>query len=315
MLFRSRESSLMIDDSIVSSSPATRAQRVVTLFGVIIPFLGVIAAIAISWGWGLNWTELALLIGMYLATGLGITVGYHRLFVHRSFNTFRAVKFILAVLGSMSVEGPVFKWAAIHRHHHKHSDQPDDPHSPHGFGTGAWGVLKGLWHAHMGWMFSPDPPNLGRLVRDLYKDRVLRVANRLFGVWVVLGLLIPTVLGAWISGTWTGALLGFIWGGLVRVFLVHHLTWSINSVCHLWGRQPFQCNDESRNNVLCGVLGLGEGWHNNHHAFPASARHGLRWWEFDFSYYVIRALEVLRLVWCVRVPSAKTMVSKQRQFA
>ncbi len=306
---------MTIDDSIVPCSQATRAQRAITLLGVIIPFLGLIAAITISWGWGLNWTELALLIGMYLASGLGITVGYHRLFVHRSFNTFRTVKFILAVMGSMSVEGSVFKWAAIHRHHHKNSDQPDDPHSPHGFGSGTWGVVKGLWHAHMGWMFSPDPPNLGRLVRDLYKDRVLRVANRLFGVWVILGLLIPTALGALISGTWMGALLGFIWGGLVRVFLVHHLTWSINSVCHLWGRQPYRSNDESRNNFVCGLLGLGEGWHNNHHAFPASARHGLRWWEFDFSYCVIRALELLGLVWCVRVPNAKTMLSKQRQFA
>jgi stearoyl-CoA desaturase (delta-9 desaturase) len=305
----------MVDDSIVVSSQATRAQRATTLLGVLIPFFGVIAAIVCSWGWGFKWSELGLLLGMYLATGLGITVGYHRLFVHRSFDTVGPVRFALAVLGSMSVEGPLLKWAAIHRQHHKHSDQADDPHSPHGFGGGVWGVLRGLWHAHMGWMFAPDPPNLGRLVRDLYKDKLLRVANRLFGVWVILGLLIPAALGAAISGTWTGALLGFIWGGLVRIFLVHHLTWSINSVCHLWGRRPFQCDDESRNNFVCGIFGLGEGWHNNHHAFPASARHGLRWWEFDFSFYVIRGLEMLGLVWRVRIPNSKAMIFKRRQIA
>ena len=312
---RDQGENFMVDDSIVSSSQATLSQRTTTLLGVLIPFFGVIVAIVGSWGWGFSWAEFGILLGMYLATGLGITVGYHRLFVHRSFETIRPVKFALAVLGSMSVEGPMFKWAAIHRYHHKHSDQADDPHSPHGFGGGILGVLKGLWHAHMGWMFSADPPNLGRLVRDLYKDRLLRFANRMFGVWVILGLLIPTALGAAISGTWMGALLGFIWGGLVRIFLVHHLTWSINSVCHLWGRRPFQCGDESRNNFLCGILGLGEGWHNNHHAFPASARHGLRWWELDFSFYVIRGLEMLGLAWRVRVPNTKTMILKQRQLA
>jgi stearoyl-CoA desaturase (Delta-9 desaturase) len=304
----------VVDDHIVVSSQATPLQRTMTLFGVLIPFFGVITAIVYSWGWGLGWGELSLLLGMYLATGIGITVGYHRLFVHRSFDTFRPIKFILAVLGSMSVEGPVFKWAAIHRYHHKNSDQADDPHSPHGHGGGVRGVFLGLWHAHIGWMFHPDPPNLGRLVRDLYRDRVLRFANHLFWVWVILGLLIPAALGALITGSWMGALTGFIWGGLVRIFVVHHLTWSINSVCHIWGQRPFQSNDESRNNLFCGIFGFGEGWHNNHHAFPASARHGLRWWEIDLSYYLIRGMEALGLAWRVRLPNQSAMISRRNQL-
>lgn len=290
---------------------ATRFHKIATLLAVVVPFLGLVAAVSLWWGRGFTWTELFILLGMYLATGFGITVGYHRLFVHRSFETFRPIKFALAVLGSMSVEGPVLRWAANHRLHHRTSDEADDPHSPHRYGGGFRGVIAGLWHAHMGWMFAPQPPGIGRYVRDLHADRMIRVANRLFGVWVLLGLLIPTAIGLVVTGTWTGALLGFIWGGLVRVFLVHHVTFSINSVCHLWGRRPFKSRDHSRNNFLCGILALGEGWHNNHHAFPASARHGLRWWELDLSYFVIRVLELLGLAWKVRVPGADAIASKR----
>ncbi len=290
----------------------SRTQKTITLLGVLIPFLGLVAAIGSLWGRGIQWTELSLLIGMYVATGLGITVGFHRLFVHRSFETVRPVKFALAVLGSMSVQGPLLRWAAYHRRHHKHSDEPEDPHSPHRFGEGLWGVIAGAWHAHLGWMFAAAPPNLGRYVRDLYADKLLRLVSRLFGLWVILGLLIPTAIGGLLSGTWTGALLGFLWGGLARIFLVHHVTWSINSVCHIWGRRPFKVRDESRNNFLCGFLAMGEGWHNNHHAFPTSARHGLRWWEFDFSFLVIRLLELLGLAWRVRVPTPAAAEAKKR---
>jgi stearoyl-CoA desaturase (delta-9 desaturase) len=164
-------------------------------------------------------------------------------------------------------------------------------------------VLRGLWHAHLGWIFRPDPPDLGRYVKDLLRDGPVRVASALFPVWVGAGLLIPAALGGLLTGTWTGALLGLLWGGLARIFLVHHVTWSVNSVCHLWGRQPFRGHDHSKNNFLFGVLALGEGWHNNHHAFPTSARHGLRWWEFDLSYWAIRALALLRLAWDVKLPA------------
>jgi len=302
----------MADVALVPAPRASRAQRTATLAVVLIPFLGLIAAISFLWGRGVTWVELSLLLGVYAASGLGVTVGFHRLFTHRSFETARPVKFLLAVLGSMSVEGPLLKWAAMHRRHHQHSDQVEDPHSPHGFGGGVRGVLAGLWHAHVGWMFAADPPNLSRYVPDLHSDKLLRNASRLFAAWAILGLLIPTVLGGFLTGTWMGAWLGFIWGGLVRIFLVHHMTWSINSVCHLWGRQPFRSRDQSRNNFFFGVMGFGEGWHNNHHAFPTSARHGLRWWELDLSYLVIRVLTLLGLAWRVRLPAVVAVAAQRR---
>src|SRR5947207_4027918 len=177
---------------------------------------------------------------MYLLTGLGITVGYHRLFTHKAFEARLPLKAALAVLGSMAMEGPLFKWVAQHRRHHQHSDKHDDPHSPNMHGGGLWGMLKGLWHAHMGWIFNGDGPNVYRYITDLQKDGMLRVLSGLFPLWVLIGLLIPALLGGLISMSWTGALLGFLWGGCARIFLVHHITWSMNSVCHLWGSRPFR---------------------------------------------------------------------------
>jgi len=275
---------------------------IANLLGVIVPFLALIAAVVSVWGWGITWVELGMLLGMYLLTAIGITVGYHRLFTHRSFETNRVIQFILAVLGSMAVEGPLLQWVAMHRRHHQHSDHPGDPHSPHLENRGLWGLVGGLWHAHLGWIFSPDPPDLAHYVKDLAQSRLLRMVSDLFPVWAAVGLLIPTVLGALLMGTWQGALCGLVWGGLARIFLVHHVTWSINSVCHLWGRRPFRTGDQSRNNVVFGILALGEGWHNNHHAFPTSARHGLRWWQIDISFEVIRVLALLRLAWNMRLP-------------
>jgi len=279
---------------------------------VIVPFVGVLVAIYGLWGWGFSWTELIILAVMCTATGLGITIGYHRLFTHQSFETTGCIKFLLGVLGSMAVEGPLLRWVATHRRHHQHSDGHDDPHSPHRFGSGTRSVLAGWWHAHIGWIFKPSAPGLDRYIGDLQQDRTLWHVNRLFGAWVALGLLIPAVAGGLITGTWRGALLGFLWGGLVRVFLVHHTTWSINSVCHLWGMRPFQTRDMSRNNILFGVFGLGEGWHNNHHAFPTSARHGLRWWQLDVSYGIICLLQRLGLAWNVRVPTREAIRTKSR---
>jgi len=289
--------------------------RVVTLLGVTVPFLGLVAAIVLLWGWGFSWVHLGLLLGMYLFTALGVTVGYHRLFTHRSFETTRPVKFALAVMGSMAVEGPVLKWVAMHRRHHQHSDGTDDPHSPHHRGEGLRGLVAGAWHAHVGWVFDRDPDDLLRYVGDLAPDRVLRSVSRTWMLWSAFGLLLPAALGGLLTGSWTGALLGFIWGGLARVFLVHHVTWSINSVCHLWGSRPFRSHDESRNNPVFGFIGLGEGWHNNHHAFPTSARHGLRWWEFDASYWVIRGLEVVGLAWKVKVPATDVVEARKRMSA
>lgn len=300
----------MVEHDLVLAPHTSGAQRIATLVAVLFPFVGLVAAICYAWGWGFSWVELTSLLFMYLATGIGITVGYHRLFAHRSFETVRPVRFVLAVLGSMSVQGPLLKWVAIHRRHHQHSDQAEDPHSPNGFGGGVRGMLAGLWHAHIGWMFTADYPNLSRYVHDLQRDKLLRIASQLFGTWVVLGLLIPTALGGLLTGTWVGALLGFLWGGLARIFLVHHVTWSINSICHLWGRRRFKSRDHSRNNLVCGFLALGEGWHNNHHAFPASAKHGLMWWELDLSFVVVRVLKLLGLAWRVQLPGPEAIAAK-----
>jgi stearoyl-CoA desaturase (delta-9 desaturase) len=275
----------------------------VTLLAVIVPLIGIVAAGFLLWGYGFHWVELGLLVGMYLATAVGITVGYHRYFTHRSFATVSWIQYLLLILGSMAFQGPMLTWVAVHRRHHQHSDGEDDPHSPHAYGPGISGVLRGLWHSHIGWLFKEPGFNIPSYVRDYEGRTGLRWCSDLFPVWVALGLLIPTLLGWLLIGGWLGALLGFVWGGLIRIFLVHHVTWSINSVCHLWGEQPFRSRDESRNNLWFGILGLGEGFHNNHHAFPTSARHGLQWWQLDLSYLLIRFLNWLGLAWNVRLPS------------
>ena len=286
--------------------------KLVNLLAVVLPFLAVVLAVALTWGWGVDAASMSVFAAMYLLTAVGVTLGYHRLFTHRSFQTFAPVRAALAVLGSMAMEGPLFYWVAVHRRHHQHADDADDPHSPHGHGEGVLAMLRGLWHAHAGWLLERTPPDLSRYVGDLRKDPVVRRVDRLFPLWVAIGLTSPAVVCGLITGTWTGALLGFLWGGLVRIFFVHHVTWSINSVCHLWGYQTFQGGDESRNNPIFGVLGLGEGWHNNHHAFPTSARHGLRWWEIDATYLLIRGMEACGLAWKVRRPSAEAIAVKRQ---
>lgn len=286
--------------------------RVTTACLVILPFLGLVAAGYLWWGGAFGWVPLGLLVGMYLLTGLGITVGFHRLFTHRSFEANRVVQWVLGVLGSMAVQGPLIQWVAEHRRHHRKSDQPGDPHSPHLHGEGMVGLVRGLIHAHLGWLMKCDAADLARYVPDLMNSRSARTVSQLFPCWVALGLLIPTVLGWAIVGDWSGGLLGFIWGGLVRIFFVQHVTWSINSICHLWGSQPFQTGDWSKNNFIFGLLALGEGWHNNHHAFPTSARHGLRWWQFDLSYLLIRGLEFAGVAWNVKRPPRQLVFRRQK---
>ena len=290
--------------------PLSLGMQVANAIAVIVPFLGLVLGIVFLWGHGFSWVELGLFLGMYIVTGVGITVGYHRLFTHRAFETSRVVQFILAVLGSMAVQGPLMQWVAMHRRHHQHSDQEGDPHSPHLHGGGFFDLVRGAWHAHVGWVFRPDPADLAHYNRDLRQSRTLRAASALFPLWVALGLIIPAVVGGVLTASWMGALFGLIWGGLARIFLVHHITWSVNSVCHIWGRRPYPSGDHSRNNFVFGILALGEGWHNNHHAFPTSARHGLRWWQFDLSYYVIRGMALLGLVWKVKLPSKQALTAE-----
>lgn len=288
------------------------------LAAVALPFVGFVVAIVISWRAGfMGWFYLAMLFGGWLVTGLGITVGFHRLFTHRSFETYRWVKLVWMTLGALSVEGSPLVWCAVHRRHHEQSDQPGDPHSPHLHGEGIWNSLRGLWYAHTGWLFTGywSAPNLWRYVPDLLDDRALVALDRLYYLCVLVSLALPAAIGGVFSETsaswsWEGALLGLLWGGLARIFVTHHISWSINSICHVFGSREYATGDESRNNPVCGLLGLGEGWHNNHHAFPTSARHGLAWWQFDASWLVIRSMELAGLAWNVRLPDEKVMAEK-----
>jgi stearoyl-CoA desaturase (Delta-9 desaturase) len=294
----------------------TRAHRNANLFAVILPFAAFVAAIVLLWNRAVNATDLALFAGFYVFTGLGITVGYHRLFTHRSFETSRPMRLLFAIMGSMAIEGSVITWVADHRKHHVFSDEEGDPHSPHvDRKPGVLGALHGLWHAHVGWMLSDSHGRASarRFAPDLMKDKGLRWVNRTFFFWVYLTLALPGVLGFLLSGfTLAGFLTGFLWGGLVRVFMLHHVTWSINSVCHFFGRRRFDVEDESRNVFWLSLPSLGESWHHNHHAFPTSAFHGLRPLErlADPSGLVIATLEKLGLVWDVVRVAPERQASK-----
>ncbi|MEM9251073.1 MAG: fatty acid desaturase [Planctomycetota bacterium] len=280
------------------------------------PPAGFAVAIVLLWGTAFNAWYLLLLLGMSTVTSFGIAVGYHRLCTHRSFATPAWLRYAFAAAGSMAVQGPVIHWCAEHRKHHQHSDTEHDPHSPHmsrdgSWGEGTWATLRGAYHAHIGWLFAGHSKGLGKYAADLRADRALVLADKHFVMWVLIGLFFPALLAGLITMSWWGVLLGFLWGGLVRVLLVHHVTWSVNSVCHLWGTKPFDSHDESRNNALVAFLSFGDGWHNNHHAFPASARHGLRWWEVDANYLLIRALALVGLAKNIRLPSDERVAERR----
>jgi stearoyl-CoA desaturase (Delta-9 desaturase) len=286
----------------------SRTHKLINMAGIVLPFVGLVAAIVLLWDRMVGPTELAILAVGYVLTGVGITVGYHRLFTHRSFETYRAVRYVFAVLGQMAVEGDVVAWVSDHRKHHQFSDQEGDPHSPHaGFGGGVIGALRGLWHAHTGWLFSESGrADQSRYAKDLLRDRGLRVIARLFLPLVLVSLLVPALVGWALIGGGYGFLAGLFWGGAVRIFLLHHVTFSINSICHFWGRRRFASRDESRNVWWLSWISFGESWHNNHHAFPTSAFHGLRKVEIDPGGWVILALEKLGLAWrVVRIPPEK----------
>jgi stearoyl-CoA desaturase (delta-9 desaturase) len=279
----------------------SKLERYANLTAVVLPFLAFGAAIVLLWDSAVGWSDLAILAFMYLVTALGITVGYHRLLTHRAFDAPPAVKYALAGIGQMAVQGPVIDWVADHRKHHAHTDDEGDPHSPHaGQGAGVRGALRGLYHAHVGWLFSeqgrarPD-----KYARDLYEDAGMRRIHRNFQ-WIVLAtFLIPFGLGFALTQSLHGALTALLWGGLVRVSMLHHVTWSINSVCHFFGSRRFATDDHSTNVFWLALPSFGESWHHNHHAFPRSAFHGLRPWEIDPSALVVRALRRLGLAWNV----------------
>jgi stearoyl-CoA desaturase (delta-9 desaturase) len=286
--------------------------RLLNLTGVLLPFFGFIAAVVLLWGTDLvGWTDLALFAAMYVITGYGVTLGFHRLLTHRSFQTHKWTEYLLAIAGSMAVQGPVMTWVADHRKHHAHTDREGDPHSPHGHGGGLRGALAGLWYAHMGWLFDragqADP---ARYAKDLHEDRGMRLIHSTFPVWVLLGIAIPFAAGYAIDGTLGGALTAAVWGGAVRIFMLHHVTWSINSVCHFFGRRRFEVDDQSTNVFWLAPLSFGESWHHNHHAFPRSAMHGLRWWEVDPTAWLIRAMKRAKLAWNVVEISAERQAQK-----
>jgi stearoyl-CoA desaturase (delta-9 desaturase) len=278
----------------------------------VLPFIGLILVGWQLWDNALNWNDIAVFAIVYPLCGLGITVGFHRLLTHRAFKTKPWVRFAFAAMGSAAIEGPVISWVADHRKHHAFADQPGDPHSPHvDHGHGLKGALKGLFHAHVGWLFiHTDRANKERYAPDLMKDPIIRYVDRTFLLWVIVGLLVPFLLGWAIGGTLLAGLTGLLWGGLVRMLVLHHVTYSINSLCHFFGRRDYPTDDESRNLAWLAPLSFGESWHNNHHAFPTSAHHGLRWWEVDISALVIRGLEKLGLAWDVQRPSPERMAAK-----
>lgn len=287
------------------------SERIVRTMVIVVPLVALGSAGWLTWGGGLHWQDLLVLVIMYLLTGLGITVGYHRLFTHRSFKTTRTLRALFAVLGSMAVEGSVIEWVSTHRKHHSFSDSVGDPHSPHLDHAQGWrGALRGLVHAHVGWMFrGKDMANPRRYASDLLGDRDLRFISRTFPLWVVVGLAIPFGIGAALTGSVVGGLTGMLWGGAVRVFLLHHATFSINSLCHSFGRRPFSTGDQSRNLAWLAPITMGEAWHNNHHAFPTSARHGLGRRQPDPGAWLITALERCRLAWDV------VRITPERQLA
>ena len=280
----------------------------------VLPFVGLGLAAWQLWESALNWSDVIVFAIVYTLTGLGITVGFHRLLTHRAFKTKPWVRGVFGALGSAAIEGPVISWVADHRKHHAFADQEGDPHSPHvDHGHGLKGALKGLAHAHVGWLFiHTQRGNKERYAPDLMKDPVIAYIDRTFLLWVIAGLALPFLLGWAIGGTLMAGLTGLLWGGLVRMLVLHHVTYSINSLCHFFGRRDFDTDDESRNLLWLAPLSFGESWHNNHHAFPTSAHHGLRWWQVDVSALVIRGLEKVGLAWDVQRPSAERMAAKSR---
>jgi stearoyl-CoA desaturase (delta-9 desaturase) len=277
------------------------ADRIATGTITALPFIALGIVCWQVWSDLLRWSDVAVFLIMYVLTGLGVTVGFHRHLTHRSFKAKRWLRGLLAILGSVAIEGPVISWVADHRKHHTYSDQEGDPHSPHvGHGGGLRGALKGLGHAHVGWLFIHTHRGARkRYARDLIEDPLISFVDRTFLVWVFAGFLAAFGLGFAIGGTLDAALTGLLWGAGVRMLVVHHVTYSINSLCHFFGRQRFPTDDESRNLFWLALPTFGESWHNNHHAFPTSAEHGLKRWEIDPSALVIRGLERLGLVWDV----------------
>ena len=280
---------------------------------VIVPFLALAAVVPAVWGWGLSWTDVSLFVGFYFLTLLGVTVGYHRHFTHGSYKASTPLRVALAAVGGMAIQGPVVQWVADHRRHHAFADREGDPHSPWRYGAGGKNLAKGMFHAHMGWLFDRRQTNADRYAPDLVQDTAVRRTSRLFVVWAFLSLALPAVIGGLAAGSWAGAWSAFFWAGLVRVALLHHVTWSINSVCHLVGNRPFTSRDRATNFWPLAILSGGESWHNLHHADPTCARHGVLRGQIDISARIIWIFEKLGWARDVKWPDPVRLAAKRRQ--
>jgi stearoyl-CoA desaturase (delta-9 desaturase) len=290
-----------------------RVQRALAFVVVVLPIAGTFGAAYLGFRNGIGKVEIGTFAFMYLLTMGGMTIGLHRYFAHKCFETGPRMRLLLAILGSMASQGPLLSWVTIHRKHHALSDRPGDPHSPHVHGNKILGMLDGLWHAHIGWMFTENAADWS-FSRDLMGDHRLFWVHRTYLYWVALAFLLPALLGGLITRTWTGAALGFVWGGLLRCFVVNQASWCVGSICHYFGSKRFETHDHSANNYWVALFTFGEGLQNNHHAFPSAARHGMYWWEPDFSGTLIHLLASLGLVWELYHPSTETM-QKMRKAA
>jgi stearoyl-CoA desaturase (Delta-9 desaturase) len=288
----------------------TAEQFMIGVF-VAVPFLALLAAAPLAWRHGLSRVDLVLAVAFYLVSGLGITVGFHRHFTHGSFKARRPLRIVLALAGSLAVQGPLVTWVADHRKHHRFSDQDGDPHSPWRYGRSPGAVAKGMLYAHLGWLFETEHASPRQYAPDLVKDRTLMLISRRFGLLVLASLALPALLGAALTQSWQGALTGLFWAGLVRICLVHHVTWSINSICHAAGSRLFRSRDRSGNVWWLAPLSFGESWHNLHHADPTSARHGVLTGQLDASARLIRWFERLGWVYEVRWPDRRRVDGKR----
>jgi stearoyl-CoA desaturase (delta-9 desaturase) len=295
----------------IKDEPSTGFQRFLVGLFVGIPTLALIAAIPLAWGWALGWHDVVICAVFYTISGLGITVGYHRYFTHGSFKANTGLRVALAIAGSLAMEGPVITWVSDHRRHHKYSDREGDPHSPWRYGTDTKALAKGLAYAHMLWLFDPNQTSQEKFSPDLLADKNIKAVDKAFGPLIAVSMLLPALIGGLWGMSWQGALTAFFWASLVRIALLHHVTWSINSICHTFGIEEFDVRDKSRNVNWLAIPSFGESWHNLHHADPTCARHGALKGQIDISARVIRWFEQLGWATDVRWPDEERLSAKR----
>ena len=296
---------------VVEDEPKGKVEQVLLYVFVIVPLAAVLAAVPVAWGWGLGWHDIVIGVVFYLVSGLGITVGFHRHFTHGAFKAKRPLRVALAIAGSIAIEMPVINWVAEHRRHHKYADLEGDPHSPWRFGNDTKALTKGLLFAHVGWLFGDKRSSREKYAPDLMADAPIRRVSAAFPALVGFSLLGPALIGGLWSMSWQGAATAFFWATLVRIALLHHVTWSVNSICHMWGEEQFQSRDKSRNVWWLAVLSFGESWHNLHHADPTCARHGVLKGQIDISARVIHLFERLGWAYKVRWPNEQRLARRR----